>query len=180
MFVIYYVCQNPHVKQKLFDEIDSVFPDSLDKLCITADHLARLKYCEAIIKETSRITSVTPVSKRIASAECEVAGFYLQNNWNELNDDLRNFDKENKKSIHDKNKYLLVIFGGGLRICPGRKLAMINNLSFMALMFKKYDVELVDMETPLKTHTRIVTNCLELKIKIKPRKSYCNYNLLFT
>ncbi|RIB29134.1 cytochrome P450 [Gigaspora rosea] len=202
-YTIYYICQNPHVKQKMLDEIDSVFPiNSSDSLHITIDHISKLKYCdEAIIKEASRMMPVVPVSKRVASAECEVAGykfqaktvfhlnyasihmngkywnnptafdpnrFYLHDNLGEFNDDLSNSDKENKKSI--KDKFSLVIFGGGIRLCPGRKLAMITMLSFMVLMFKKYDVELVDMDAPLKTHTGFLTNCLELKVKIKPRK----------
>ncbi|CAG8699324.1 9901_t:CDS:2, partial [Cetraspora pellucida] len=192
--VIYYICRNPRVKQKLFDEIDSVFPnDSSGTLCITAENLTKLKYCEAIIKEACRIAPIAPVIRRVASAECEVAGytwpaktifyinlaslhmdekywpnptvfdpdrFYLQNNLGEFNGDLGNFENENKKSIHNKNKYSLIMFGGGIRICPGRKLAMLNMLTFMALMFKKYDVELTDMEAPLKTHTGFITNCL--------------------
>ncbi|CAG8656502.1 14617_t:CDS:2 [Gigaspora margarita] len=89
----------------------------------------------------------------------------------ELNDDLDNFDKENKKSINDKKKYPLIIFGRGMRLCPGRKLAMINMLTFMVLMFKKYDIELTDKDSPLKIFNGYITSCLELKIKIKLRKS---------
>ncbi|CAG8666542.1 5725_t:CDS:2, partial [Cetraspora pellucida] len=185
--MIYYICRNPHVKQKLFDEIDSVFPnESSDILFITVDHLTKLKYCEAIIKETSRMVPVLPVLKRVASTECEVAGykwpaktifqinsasihmnekywsnptvfnpdrFYLRNDLDEFNDGLNNFENVNKNLIHDKDKYSLIIFGGGIRICPGKKLAMLNMLTFMTLLFKKYDVELIDMEAPLKTHT---------------------------
>ncbi|CAG8845331.1 16141_t:CDS:2, partial [Racocetra persica] len=101
-----------------------------DTLCITADNLTKLKYCEAIIKEACRMTPIIPVLKRVASAECEVAGFYLKNDIDEFNDDLNNFDFD-KRSINDKDKYSLIIFGGGIRICPGRKLAMLNMLTFM-------------------------------------------------
>ncbi|RIB20393.1 cytochrome P450 [Gigaspora rosea] len=198
-YIIYYICHNPHVKQKMFDEIDSVFPTDISY--VTADILAKLKYCEAIIKETSRMMPVTAVSKRVAATKCEVAGYiwpaktvfhlnyasihmnekhwenpnvydpdryYLKNDFNEVEND---FDVESKKSIHNMDKYSLVIFGGGIRICPGKKFAMISMLSFMALMFRKYDIELVDMQAPLNTYTTFITMCLELKIKIKPRKS---------
>ncbi|RIB20396.1 cytochrome P450 [Gigaspora rosea] len=150
---------------------------------ITADILAKLKYCEPIIKETSRMMTVTAVSKRVAATKCEVAGYiwpaktvfhlnyasihmnekhwenpnvydpdryYLKNDFNEVEND---FDVESKKSIHNMDKYSLVIFGGGIRICPGKKFAMISMLSFMALMFRKYDIELVDMQAPLNTYT---------------------------
>ncbi|KAF0434976.1 cytochrome P450 [Gigaspora margarita] len=77
-YIIYYICHNPHVKQKMIDEIDSIFPNgnnSSGTLHITYDHLTKLKYCESIIKETFRMTPVQPVSKRMASAECKVAGY---------------------------------------------------------------------------------------------------------
>ncbi|CAG8630784.1 21436_t:CDS:2 [Cetraspora pellucida] len=184
-YIIYYICHNPHVKQKMFDEIDSAFPnDSSDIPYMNTDIIAKLKYCEAIIKETSRVMPVTAVSRRVAVNECEVAGytwpaktifhlnyasihlnekywenpnvynpdrFYQKNNLNEFETDLDSIAK-----------YSLVIFGGGTRICPGRKLAIINMLSFMALMFKKYDVELVDMQAPLNTYTTFMTTCQDI------------------
>ncbi|CAG8506725.1 24801_t:CDS:2, partial [Racocetra persica] len=182
-YIIYYICHNPHVKQKMFDEIDSVFPNnSSDTPYITADILAKLKYCEAIIKETSRVMPVTAVSKRVAAAECQVAGytwptktiFHLnyasihmnEKYWENPNayDPDRFYLKNNlngfENNLDSISKYSLVIFGGGIRICPGRKFAMNNMLSFMALMFKKYDVELVDMQAPLKTYTTFITTCL--------------------
>ncbi|RIB29131.1 cytochrome P450 [Gigaspora rosea] len=75
-YAIYYICCNPHVKQKMFDEIDSVFPNnSSDKLCLTSENLAKLRYCESIIKEALRLTHVVPVLKRVSSAERKVAGY---------------------------------------------------------------------------------------------------------
>ncbi|RIB03006.1 cytochrome P450 [Gigaspora rosea] len=203
-YIIYYICHNPHVKQKMFDEIDSVFPSDISH--VTADIVAKLKYCEAIIKETSRMMPITAVSKRVAVAECEVAGykwpaktmfhlnyasihknekywenpdvfdpdrfFYLKkNDLDELENDLKMLNNESKKSMYNMDRYSLVIFGGGVRICPGRRLAMVNMISFMALMFRMYDVELVDMEAPLNLYTSFITTCLGLKIKIRPRKS---------
>ncbi|CAG8525437.1 1935_t:CDS:2, partial [Cetraspora pellucida] len=199
-FIIYYICHNPHVKRKMINEIDSVLQNNFSgTLSITIDHLDKLRYCEAIIKETLRIMPVSPVSQRFASAKCEVAGyiwpaktqfhlnyasihmnekywinptvfdpdrFYLQNDLSELTENLNN---KNIKTIQGRDKYSYVVFGGGIRICPGRKLAIINILSFMVLMFKKYDIELIDKEAPLKTHTGHLTHCSELKIKIRPR-----------
>ncbi|RIB25485.1 hypothetical protein C2G38_2165820 [Gigaspora rosea] len=96
--------------------------------------------------------------------------FLLQSkNTNEL------FEELATRSVHDKDKFSLVILSGGIRLCSGRKLAMITILSFMVLMFKKYDVEFVDMDAPLKTHTGFL---LELKIKIKSRNmslQFINY-----
>ncbi|CAG8554887.1 10744_t:CDS:2, partial [Diversispora eburnea] len=53
-FILYYISHNPNVKKKLLEEIKSVFNDDPNRQ-VTIDDLEKLKYCEAIIKETSRI-----------------------------------------------------------------------------------------------------------------------------
>ncbi|CAG8828146.1 35617_t:CDS:1, partial [Racocetra persica] len=72
--------------------------------------------------------------------------------------------------IMSKNKNSYTIFGGGLRICPGRKLAMIELLSLMTLVYGKYDFELSDMNEKLKVKSAAITSCQELKVIIKPRQ----------
>ncbi|CAG8678131.1 4116_t:CDS:2 [Cetraspora pellucida] len=84
---------------------------------------------------------------------------------NIIKDDHNNNTKDEKVG----KKYSFVMFGGGFRICPGRKLAIIELLSLMVYVFGKYDVELVDKESPLKTKSSAITNCQELMVKIKPR-----------
>src|SRR5581483_701228 len=67
----------------------------------------------------------------------------------------------------EPKKYSFVMFGGGLRICPGRKFAMVELVCLMALLFRKYEIDLVDMKAPLKTKAMMVNSCSELLIKIK-------------
>ncbi|KAF0342763.1 cytochrome P450 [Gigaspora margarita] len=86
---------------------------------------------------------------------------------NVKNDDLK--DDHEKEDQKVGQKYSFIMFGGGMRICPGRKLAMIELLSLMVYVFGKYDVELIDMEAPLKTKSSNVTSCQELMVRIRPR-----------
>ncbi|GES74609.1 cytochrome P450 [Rhizophagus clarus] len=69
----------------------------------------------------------------------------------------------------EPNKNSFIMFGGGLRICPGRKLAMVELVCLMALLFRKYDIDLVDMNAPLKTESDTVIACAELFVEIKLR-----------
>ena len=46
---------------------------------------------------------------------------------------------------------------------------MIELKLLTALVYRKYDVELIDMNAPLKTKSTSVTTCQELMVKIKPR-----------
>ncbi|CAJ0828861.1 8809_t:CDS:2 [Entrophospora sp. SA101] len=61
-------------------------------------------------------------------------------------------------------------FEGGLRMCPGRNLAMTELKTFMVLLFGKFNVELIDYSAPLKSHFGLTRHCDELKLKLIPRK----------
>ncbi|RIB08861.1 cytochrome P450 [Gigaspora rosea] len=98
--------------------------------------------------------------------------FFLDNKsesyLNVKNDDLKD-DHNDKEDQKVGQKYSFIMFGGGMRICPGRRLAMIELLSLMVYVFGKYDVELIDMKAPLKTKSSNVTICQELMVRIRPR-----------
>ncbi|CAG8719426.1 15041_t:CDS:2, partial [Cetraspora pellucida] len=78
----------------------------------------------------------------------------------------------NKERVNDKYdiKILFTMFGGGLRICPGRKLAIIELKCLMAMVYRKYDVELVDIDALLKTNFSVFITCKELLFRLKLRK----------
>ena len=69
----------------------------------------------------------------------------------------------------EPKKYSFIMFGGGLRICPGKRLAMIELICLVVLLNRKYEIDLVDVEAPLKTKSGLLTSCTELLVKIKPR-----------
>ena len=60
-------------------------------------------------------------------------------------------------------------FGFGSRVCPGKNLANVEIKTLIALLYRKFDVELVDKVSPLKYDYRFIRACSELKIKVKPR-----------
>ncbi|KAF0453766.1 cytochrome P450 [Gigaspora margarita] len=188
-FIVYYLCKNPHIKQKMLSEIDSIFSKT-SKFYVSQDDIPKLKYCKAIIKETSRIMPVVILTPRHITEECEVAGykwpsgtqFYLNfigahnhpDFWHNpevfnpdrfYNEDDDDDDKDNKR-LGTKH---LMMFGGNLRLCPGRKLAMTELLLLMASLYRNYNIEVVNVHEPLKLVMGITANCQELKVKISPR-----------
>ncbi|KAF0448589.1 cytochrome P450 [Gigaspora margarita] len=188
-FLVYYVCHSPHVKQKMIDEIDSVFPPNTS-FNLKYDDLLKLEYCDAIINEVGRIMPVGNEIRRYLANPAEVAGYQWEagtmihihingihshkNHWSnpEIFDPDRFYKENDNNEMNDKarHKFSLIPFGGGLRICPGRKLAMIELLSLMVTVFGKYDVDLVDINAPLNTKSGSLTTCGGLPVRIRSRK----------
>ncbi|CAG8587982.1 7575_t:CDS:2 [Dentiscutata erythropus] len=71
--------------------------------------------------------------------------------------------------LDDSNK-VINTFGGGLRMCPGRNLSIIEILSFIVMLYRKYDIELVDMNAPIKYNFNIIRQCVKMEARIIPRK----------
>ncbi|CAG8540773.1 26881_t:CDS:2, partial [Racocetra persica] len=169
-------------KQKMVAEIDSMFPPNIP-FNMKYNDLLKLEYCDAVINEVSRVKPVANEFPRYVETPCEVAGYQ----WNEKvlfhinmngihshkdhwpNPEIFDPERFYKKDPKARHKFSLVTFGAGLRNCPGRKLATLELLSLLVLVFRKYEIELVDMNAPLKVKSAIINSCDELKVRIWPR-----------
>ncbi|PKY50704.1 cytochrome P450 [Rhizophagus irregularis] len=180
--IVYYIVHNPDVKRKMLEEIDSIFQGN-KKRQITKDDYYSLSYCEAIVKEVARVFPIMHSFTRYIDKPNEIAGYQwpadtlfiinvkaIHNNddyWEEPN--KFNPDRWMVENFEPK-KNSFIMFGGGLRLCPGRKLVMIELVCLMALLFRKYEINLVDMSTPIKTKTSYDSiKISELLVEIKPR-----------
>ena len=65
-----------------------------------------------------------------------------------------------------KNSFMM--FGGGVRICPGRQLAMTELKIITAMIFRRYDPELATADTKPKCKVEAVNRCYELMLRFKP------------
>ncbi|POG67647.1 cytochrome P450 [Rhizophagus irregularis DAOM 181602=DAOM 197198] len=180
-FVIYYIAHNPDVKKKMIEEIDRIFQGDKTRP-ITENDFQKLKYCEAIAKEVSRVFTVVPTILRSINKPDEIAGYkWPAGTMFRINADAIHYNKDYWEDSDKFNpdrwlvegseskKLSFLMFGGGLRICPGRKLAMIELVCLIALLYRKYEIDLVDMNAPLKVVSGGVTACTELLVEIKPR-----------
>ncbi|PKY57944.1 cytochrome P450 [Rhizophagus irregularis] len=180
-YIIYYLAHNPDVKKKMLDEIDRTFQD--DKIRpITESDLHNLKYCEAIVKEVSRIFSVVNSFPRCLERPEEIAGYQWPANTHiRINIDAIHHNSEywvepekfnpdrwlNEDFEPKKNSF--ITFGGGLRVCPGRKLAITELVCLTTLLYRKYEIDLVNKEASLRTVSSVITACTELLVEIRQR-----------
>ncbi|CAG8598157.1 18044_t:CDS:2 [Acaulospora morrowiae] len=186
-FIVYHLAHHPKVKELMIKEFDSVFGDRPNRLILYED-LNKLEYCEAIIKEVSRIMSIVPVIFRMAIRSDEISGHHFsgstqfllnsfaihnhKSHWQNPEEfDPSRFmrDESNSKSkVHNNS---LLIFGGGLRMCPGKKFAMTLIKTLMVSVYRKYDVELTNMDAPLKYHYSVVKHCDDLNVRTMTKYS---------
>jgi cytochrome P450 len=178
------------VKKRLREEFDRVLGNDLTRP-ITYKDLEKLEYCDAVTKEVYRHSPIAFLVGRINAQTDKVGGYDWpegttfqmlisalmkhKDYWTEP----EKFDPDRFYRVEESDKYLLEkrkmkntfpIFGGGIRICPGRKLAIIELKCLLILIYRKYDLELVDMDSPLKYNSDFINVCNELTVRVKPRK----------
>jgi cytochrome P450 len=189
-FAVYHLGHYPKVLQRFRQELDEVLGKDLTKP-ITYKDIEELQYCEAMVKEVNRYCPVSFAIGRVSAEEDNVGGY----NWpkgtsyqmlysaimkrKDYWTDPEKFDPDRFYKVEESDKYLpekrkiknsFNVFGEGIRMCPGRKLAMIECKYLLASIYRKYDVELVDMNAPVKYKSQFTNTCEELMVKIRPRK----------
>ncbi|CAG8666077.1 885_t:CDS:2, partial [Paraglomus occultum] len=73
-YALYYISHHPEVKKKLLEEIEKVFEDDPNRP-ITLDDVTKLKYTEAIVKETPRMRPTLGLLPRYGNPSNGVAGY---------------------------------------------------------------------------------------------------------
>ncbi|RIA84366.1 cytochrome P450 [Glomus cerebriforme] len=181
-FLLYYIIKNPEVITKIRAEVIDILGKDLRP--IKVEDIDKFKYIEAVIKESSRLSSLTPLIDRYNHVSDEIAGY----NWpanthfiinasgthsdSKFWENPEKFDPERFiKSSSINNPKAFILFGGGIRICPGRKLAMILLKVLTALLVYKFDFELVK-DDPIKIKFAIFNQPDEVNIRIKKREIF--------
>ncbi len=189
-FIAYYLGHYPEVIKRLRQEFDEIFGNDLTRP-VTLKDLEELQYCDAVIKEVNRHYPVAFMIGRVSTERDNVGGYEWpegsvfqmffgsimknKNYWT----DPEKFDPDRFYKVEESDKYLLEkekikntysMFGGGIRMCPGRKLAIIELKCLMSLIYRNYDIDLVDINAPLNCESGFINSSRELIVKIKPRK----------
>ncbi|CAG8701260.1 20325_t:CDS:2 [Cetraspora pellucida] len=180
-FLIYYLCKTPDKKAKVYAEIDNIFRGDKTRQ-VTYDDVEKLVYVEAAAKESSRLMPTIPSVFKRAINDVTIGGlnwkagqeFFVHQHYIHHNKSHWSNPEEfiperflNNTNKFEKNSF--IPFGGGIRQCPGRHLGMIGIKTFIALIFRKYEISLEDPNAPLKKVYTLANECHELKLYIRPR-----------
>ncbi|RIA94412.1 cytochrome P450 [Glomus cerebriforme] len=183
-FTLWQIARNPKVLARFQEEIKTVLGDDITRQ-INYEDLDKFTYLDAIVKESIRVIALAPFASRVSTKKCVIGGkqwdpkisFYIHNELIQKSPDCwkdpEEFIPERflKGSNNEIVKNSFMPFGGGMRICPGRHMAMVELKTLLILLYRKYDVELVDKVSKEPKMKFVAVNvCTEMKVIIRPRK----------
>uniref|UniRef100_A0A673UUW9 Cytochrome P450 family 24 subfamily A member 1 n=1 Tax=Suricata suricatta TaxID=37032 RepID=A0A673UUW9_SURSU len=179
MWILYNLSRNPHVQQKLLQEIQSVLPENQMP---RAEDLRNMPYLKACLKESMRLTPSVPFTTRTLD-KATVLGEYalpkgtvLMLNTQVLGSSEDNFEDatqfrperwlQEKKKI---NPFAHLPFGIGKRMCIGRRLAELQLHLALCWIVRKYNIVATDHEPVEMLHLGILVPSRELPIAFHRR-----------
>ncbi|GAB1600268.1 cytochrome P450 27C1-like [Argonauta hians] len=135
-FAIYLLASNPHVQQKLYEEISC----KLQGQPCQSSHLSNMPYLKAVVKESMRLYPVIPIGARITTEDMVLAGYHIPkgtclmiNNY-AMSRDEKNFPNANefiperwfRNDARKFHPFAVIPFGHGSRSCIGRRIAELE------------------------------------------------------
>ncbi|CAI5440669.1 unnamed protein product [Caenorhabditis angaria] len=180
-YTSYLLALNPEAMRKAQKEIEEVCGEEQS---ISFDQLSRLKYLEAVIKETLRLYPLGSLGNgRRCMKSTEVCGIRIEKDTNILVDtwslhydkqiwgeDSNEFRPERWNDQQMKNGANYLPFGFGPRQCIGMRLAMTEEKLILAHILRKFDFEIGSKtQIPLKLVGRATTQPETLILKLRKR-----------
>ena len=144
----YLLAKNPEIQKKLTDEISTVLGQRAPSL----SDLPKLRYAEAVIKETMRLYPPGWIVGRESISDCEIGGekfrtgtSFVMSQWLKHRDarffpEPLEFRPERWLTETKLPKFAYFPFGGGPRICIGNAFAMMEAVLVLTMVMQKFRV----------------------------------------
>lgn len=182
-FLFHNLLTHPETYHKAQEEVDRVLGDD----ALTVQHIPKLEYIDACLKETLRYQGPINLLTRRAKAPTKLAGKYevtpdmtilglmrgLHHDAAIWGDDVNDFKPERMIPSSKIPPGGLRPFGVGMRSCIGRTFAEQEMVIATALILQRFQVELADPNyvMHLKSTLTIKPDGLGLKFRRRPGKS---------
>lgn len=150
-FSLYHLAQNQRSQRTLLKEVKEILPEKQSQL--EYDHLEKLKYLDACLKETLRLQMPMPTLTRVLPTDVSLSNFRIPKGTYVVMDvqsaclKEQNFERS-KKFIPDRwfeptniQPFTFVPFGHGARSCVGKHLAEVQLKSCIAKIVRNYQIE---------------------------------------
>lgn len=181
-FALYHLAKHPDVLARARQEVDAALGDAFVP---TLDQARELTYLDAIAQETLRMTLPTPLVPLQATEDVTIddlqvpAGTVLllltrmMATSPDVFDDPLTFRPERwlegDAEQRRHHRRMMLAFGGGPRVCPGRSLALLECAMVLAMVLRTFDFSLVDPDAPLREVTQFTIRPEGVRLRFKKR-----------
>jgi cytochrome P450 len=182
------VLHDPRIHATLVSEILTASGSGSLSPRITWTEAQALPYFQACLKEAMRVRPAVGVNitRLIPQGGAEIDGTFLPagtavavNGW-VLHRDQKVFGEdadvyqperwlEDEERAKKMERYMFQ-FGGGSHLCIGRNLALFEMNKVLPTLLRDYEIELVEMDQPLKANTTFFVVQSGLEVRIKKRE----------
>uniref|UniRef100_A0A671TA28 Cytochrome P450 27C1-like n=1 Tax=Sinocyclocheilus anshuiensis TaxID=1608454 RepID=A0A671TA28_9TELE len=167
-WTLYHLARDAEVQNRLYNEIASVCPN---KELPTTEHLTRMPYMKAVIKETLRMYPVVPGNGRLTvDSEVIVDNYWFPKKTQfhlchyAVSHDESNFP-EPERFVPDRwlrdspsrsqhHPYSSVPFGVGVRACVGKRVAELEMYFALSRLMQHYEVRTEEGAPSIQPKTR--------------------------
>jgi len=168
--------QNPDIRQKLQAELDSVLAGRPP----TFADLPKLKYTEAVVKETLRIYPPAWYAERAPLSDTELGGYlipahspivisvYVTHRDPRFFDQPERFLPERFLGVDDRQLPAYLPFGAGSHLCIGNRFALMEAQLLIASIAQRFELELVP-GTEVRTRALITLGVEGLNMVVRRR-----------
>lgn len=153
VFVLYLIAKHPRVQKRLYEELLQVAPG---RCSLTADTLRKANYLQACIMEAFRVLPAAPCVARILETDMQLSGYHLSagtvvlcHTWLACQEEA-NFSSA-KEFLPERwlqngelartSPFLVVPFGCGRRVCPGKRFAEQQMHLALAKIVREFHVD---------------------------------------
>lgn len=151
VFLLYLIAKHKDVQKKLYEELIELIPKGN---AVTPETLKKASYLRACITETFRMLPTAPCVARIIESEMELGGYHLNpgtvilcHTWMAC---LQNSNFESASEFRPErwlgegakpSAFLVVPFGCGRRMCPGKRFVEQELYVVLAQMILEFHLE---------------------------------------
>ncbi|KAJ3279065.1 lanosterol 14-alpha-demethylase [Borealophlyctis nickersoniae] len=164
-WLVHFLAKYPKIQTRIQQEVDTVLganarlPVSSIADAISHADIKKLAYTERVVKETIRTKSTAPViyintttptaldaASTITATPDDLIIIDLQNVLHDETTfpDPTAFNPDRWENATDEmDKCVMMAFGGGPRICPGRHFAILESILVAAIIFAQFDISML-------------------------------------
>ena len=183
-WTIWLLASRPEIQARCADEADEMLGGDLFPL--EFETVARLRYGEAVLRESMRLRPVAPILGAEPLTDTIVAGTHIPagtrlmlltrhaslhgGGFERAND----FDPERWLDAGDQtgaapDQKSFLAFGAGPRFCPGRNLAFLESKTAMAMIARNFDLQLDESGGPVQERLSFTMIPQGLRVRLRER-----------